>query len=103
MFHMHDDVKILTVSAAAALSALIGAFLVARWIVSPIERYASHLRLAAGDLSARARPRPAHELRSSRPPSTRWRRTSKRSSTHDGNSSPGRVTIFARLSLRFRR
>jgi two-component system OmpR family sensor kinase/two-component system sensor histidine kinase BaeS len=55
MFHMHDDVKILAVSAAAALSALIGSLLVARWIVLPIERLrdASN-RLAGGDLTARA-------------------------------------------------
>src|SRR5207237_2450832 len=31
MFHMHDDVKILAVSAASALSAVVGALLLARW------------------------------------------------------------------------
>jgi signal transduction histidine kinase len=55
MFHMHDDVKILAVSAASALSAVIGALLVARWIVGPIDqlRLASR-QLATGDLAARA-------------------------------------------------
>lgn len=57
MFHMHDDVKILAVSAASALSAVIGALLVAHWIVEPIDdlRLTSR-RLASGDLFARARP-----------------------------------------------
>jgi signal transduction histidine kinase len=62
MFHMHDDLKILAVSAAAALSALLGALLVARWIVIPIEQLSTaSKRLAVGDLSARtpARARPA--------------------------------------------
>ena len=70
MFHMHADVKILTVSTASALSAVIGALLVAHWILKPIDelRIASR-RLAGGELSARApsRERPAelHELSSS--------------------------------------
>ena len=52
---MHDDVKILAVSAASALSAVIGALLVAHWIVKPIDelRVASR-KLAGGELSARA-------------------------------------------------
>lgn len=55
MFHMHDDVKILAVSATSALSAVIGALLVARFILGPID----HLRVAArrladGDLGTRA-------------------------------------------------
>ncbi len=55
MFHMHDDVKILAVSAASAMSALIGALLLARWIVQPLERLrATSVRVAAGDLGARA-------------------------------------------------
>jgi signal transduction histidine kinase len=55
MFHMHDDAKILTVSAASALSAVLGALLLARWIRRPLERLrADAARLAAGDLSARA-------------------------------------------------
>jgi signal transduction histidine kinase len=55
MFHMHDDVKILAVSAASALSAVIGALLVARWVVQPLEvlRAASR-QLATGELQARA-------------------------------------------------
>jgi signal transduction histidine kinase len=70
MFHMHDDVKILAVSAASALSAVIGALLVAHWIIKPIEglRIASR-RLASGDLSTRApsleRPAELHELSTS--------------------------------------
>jgi signal transduction histidine kinase len=70
MFHMHDDVKILAVSAASALSAVIGALLVAHWIVNPIEelRIASR-RLAGGELSARApalaRPAELQELSTS--------------------------------------
>src|SRR5438552_893583 len=70
MFHMHDDVKILAVSAASALSAVIGALLVARWIVKPIDelRGASR-RLARGELSARApsfeRPAELQELSAS--------------------------------------
>ena len=55
MFHMHDDAKILTVSAASALSAVLGALVLARWIRKPLERLrADAARLAAGDLSARA-------------------------------------------------
>ncbi len=55
MFHMHDDAKILAVSSAAALSAVVGALLLARWILRPIERLRGvSAELAAGDLSARA-------------------------------------------------
>lgn len=55
MFHMHDDVKILSVSAAAALSAVIGALLLGGWILRPLERLRSvSERLAGGDLKARA-------------------------------------------------
>jgi signal transduction histidine kinase len=55
MFHMHDDVKILAVSAASALSAVIGALLVARWIIGPIEELRDASRkLATGELAARA-------------------------------------------------
>ena len=67
MFHMHDDLKILAVSAAAALSAVIGSLLIARWIVLPIEQLRdASKRLASGDLSARtaspARPAELSEL-----------------------------------------
>jgi signal transduction histidine kinase len=55
MFHMHDDVKILSVSAAAALSAVIGALLLGGWILRPLQRLRSaSRRLAGGDLTARA-------------------------------------------------
>ena len=55
MFHMHDDVKILTVSAAAAFSAVIGALLLTRWIVRPIDRLReAAARIAHGDLTASA-------------------------------------------------
>src|SRR5439155_13171725 len=55
MFHMHDDTKILAVSSAAALSAVVAALLLARWILRPVDRLrgASAL-LAAGDLGTRA-------------------------------------------------
>ena len=55
MFHMHDDAKILAVSSAAALSAVVGALLLARWILKPLNRLrAASAELAAGDLSVRA-------------------------------------------------
>jgi signal transduction histidine kinase len=55
MFHMHDDVKILSVSAAAALSAVIGALLLAHWILEPLQRLrGASSKLADGQLSARA-------------------------------------------------
>src|SRR5262249_56872755 len=48
------DVKILAVSAASALSAIIGALLVARFIIRPIDRLrAVARRLADGELAAR--------------------------------------------------
>ncbi len=67
MFHMHDDLKILAVSAAAALSAVIGSLLIARWIVLPIEQLRdASKRLASGDLTVRtaspARPAELSEL-----------------------------------------
>jgi signal transduction histidine kinase len=55
MFGMHDHAKVLSVSVASALSALIGALLLARWVLRPLERLrAASARLAAGELSARA-------------------------------------------------
>jgi signal transduction histidine kinase len=55
MFHMHADVKILSVSAAAALSAVIGALLLGGWILRPLERLrGTSVRLARGELNARA-------------------------------------------------
>ncbi len=55
MFHMHDDAKILAVSAAAALSAVVGALLMGRWILRPLDRLrGTSAELAAGDLATRA-------------------------------------------------
>jgi signal transduction histidine kinase len=55
MFHMHDDVKILSVSAAAAFSAVIGALLLGSWILRPLERLRGTAgQLAGGELNARA-------------------------------------------------
>jgi signal transduction histidine kinase len=55
MFHMHDDAKILAVSSAAALSAVVAALLLARWILRPLDRLRdASARLAQGDLAARA-------------------------------------------------
>lgn len=55
MFHMHDDAKILAVSSAAALSAVVAALLLAGWILKPLDRLRSaSAELAAGDLAARA-------------------------------------------------
>ena len=55
MFGMHDDAKILAVAVASALSALVGGLLLVRWILRPLERLrATSVRLAGGELSARA-------------------------------------------------
>ena len=55
MFHMHDDANILAVSSAAALSAVVAALLLARWILAPLDRLrAASTDLAAGRLSTRA-------------------------------------------------
>lgn len=55
MFHANDDVKVLAVSSAAALSAVVGALFLARWISVPLERLrATTGQLASGDLAARA-------------------------------------------------
>ncbi len=63
MFHMHDDAKILAVTSAAALSAVVGALLLARWILGPLERLrATSAELAAGDLAARAPEQGPREL-----------------------------------------
>jgi signal transduction histidine kinase len=63
MFHMHDDAKILAVSSAAALSAVVVALLLARWILKPLDalRTAS-ARFASGDLAARAPEQGPEEL-----------------------------------------
>ena len=54
MFHMGDDVKILAVTAASALTALIAALLVAQSIADSIDR----VRKASGEF-ARGQPRRA--------------------------------------------
>jgi signal transduction histidine kinase len=55
MFHMHDDAKILAVSTAAALSAIVGALLLARWIQQPLDSLrAASTQFASGDLTVRA-------------------------------------------------
>jgi histidine kinase len=52
---MHDDVKILAVSTASALSAVIAALFITRRIVQPLDELRDASRkLAAGDLAARA-------------------------------------------------
>jgi signal transduction histidine kinase len=55
MFHMGDDVKILAVAAASALTAIVAALVVARSIADAVDRVrAASVELAGGDLSARA-------------------------------------------------
>ncbi|CAB4685352.1 MAG: HAMP domain-containing protein [Actinobacteria bacterium] len=55
MFHMGDDVKILAVSSAAALSAIVAGLMLARFIVSPIDRLReTSAQIASGDLGVRA-------------------------------------------------
>ena len=63
MFHMQDDVKILTVSATAGLSAVVGALLLARWILGPLDRLrAAASEVARGELRAQAPERGPAEL-----------------------------------------
>src|SRR5205085_8324 len=48
MFGMHDDAKVLSVAIASALAALVGALLLTRWILGPLERLrAASARLAS--------------------------------------------------------
>jgi signal transduction histidine kinase len=55
MFHMGDDVKILAVTAASALTALVAALLVARSIANSVDRVrTASAELARGNLAARA-------------------------------------------------
>ena len=55
MFHMGDDVKILAVTAASALTALVAALLVARSIADSIDRVReASVEFAQGNLEARA-------------------------------------------------
>jgi signal transduction histidine kinase len=63
MFHMHDDVKILMLSSAAAIASIVGALLLARWILAAIDRlHDSSVLLAGGDLGARAPQEGVREL-----------------------------------------
>ena len=55
MFHMGDDVKILAVTAASALTAIVAALVVARSIANAVDQVRdASAELARGDLSARA-------------------------------------------------
>jgi len=55
MFHMGEDVKILAVTAASALTAIVAALVVARSIVNSVDRVRqASVELARGDLEARA-------------------------------------------------
>ncbi|MGI8862769.1 MAG: HAMP domain-containing sensor histidine kinase [Gaiellaceae bacterium] len=55
MFHMGDDVKILAVTAASALTAVVAALVVARSIADAVDRVrAASTELARGSLDARA-------------------------------------------------
>jgi signal transduction histidine kinase len=54
MLDMHDE-ELLAISVASALAALAAALLLARWILRPLERLqAASVRIAGGDLGARA-------------------------------------------------
>jgi signal transduction histidine kinase len=64
MFGMHDDAKVLSLAVASAIAAVLGALLLTRWIVGPLDRLrGTSARLAGGDLSARAPERGPRELR----------------------------------------
>jgi two-component system, OmpR family, sensor histidine kinase SaeS len=55
MFEMHADVEVLAASSAAALSAVLAALILARWIRAPLDRLrAITILRSAGDLSVRA-------------------------------------------------
>jgi signal transduction histidine kinase len=55
MFHMGDDVKILAVTAASALTAIVAALVVARSLANALDRVGeASAALARGDLEARA-------------------------------------------------
>jgi signal transduction histidine kinase len=55
MFHMGEDVKILAVTAASALTAVVAALVMARSIVHSIDRVrAASIEMAKGDLESRA-------------------------------------------------
>lgn len=94
--------KILMLSSTAAVASIVGALLLARWILAAFERlHESSARLAAGDLGARAPQEGAREsLPSSVPRSTRWPRRSSSCSTLVASWLPGLRTICARRSHR---
>jgi two-component system sensor histidine kinase BaeS len=55
MFGMHEDAKILSVAAVSTLCAVVGAVLLGRHILRPLDRLrTASKQLAAGDLAARA-------------------------------------------------
>jgi signal transduction histidine kinase len=63
MYHMHDDVKILAVSSASALAAVVGALSLARWILAPTRRLnTASKQIAGGDFAARAPEQGPREL-----------------------------------------
>ena len=63
MFESGHDLTILAVAAASSTAALVGALLVGRSIVRPVEALeATSAALARGDLAARAKPEGAREL-----------------------------------------
>jgi signal transduction histidine kinase len=63
MFHMNDDVKILAVSIAAALPAIVTAVLLGDWILRPLARLRTASNaIASGKLDARAPTLGPHEL-----------------------------------------
>lgn len=54
MFHSSDDAELLALLSAAALSSVVGALLLGRWILSPLKRLRDGAgELAGGDLAAR--------------------------------------------------
>jgi signal transduction histidine kinase len=64
MFGMHDDAKVFSLAVASAISAVVCALLLTRWIVGPLDRLrGTSARLAAGDLGARAPEQGPSELR----------------------------------------
>ena len=74
MFHMGDDVKILAVTAASALTALVAALVVARSIADSIDRVATRPSSSLAATSTRGLRRTARPRSPSSPGrSTRWR------------------------------
>ena len=105
MFHMHDDAKILAVSSAAALSAVVAALLLARWILAPARPTARRVGGARRRqaLRPRARAGPGASWPRSAAPSTPWPARSSGCSRPGGSWSPGRATTCGRRSRRCRR